>query len=175
MVPMMMRNPNTGDLIPIPSMREIPMERFYGGGDLLSTPRDYLRFLTCLTRGGELDGVRILSESSVDTFFENQLSEGTSIEYLQDDPMRRKPGAPERCFLDDQDQFSFAWAIEANPNERGNRPRGVGYWSGIFNTYYTVDRERGIAVVGFSQLLPFNDAQAYELYRLYEDCVFDGR
>lgn len=175
MVPMMMRNPNTGDLIPIPSMREIPMERFYGGGDLLSTPRDYLRFLTCLTRGGELDGVRILSESSVDTFFESQLSEGTSIEYLQDDPMRRKPGAPERCFLDDQDQFSFAWAIEANPNDRGNRPRGVGYWSGIFNTYYTVDRERGIAVVGFSQLLPFNDAQAYELYRLYEDCVFDGR
>ena len=117
MVPMMMRNPNTGDLIPIPSMREIPMERFYGGGDLLSTPRDYLRFLTCLTRGGELDGVRILSESSVDTFFENQLSEGTSIEYLQDDPMRRNPGAPERCFLDDQDQFSFC-LLYTSPSPR---------------------------------------------------------
>ena len=149
------------------------MERFYGGGGLLSTPHDYLRFLTCLVRGGELDGTRILSESSVDTFFTNQLVDGMSIEYDPDDPMRRGPDDAERCFLDDNDRYSFAWAIESNPDERGSRSQGTGYWAGIFNTYYSVDRNRGIAVVAFFQLLPFNDARAYELYRRYEDCIFD--
>lgn len=173
LVQMVNRDPMTGLLIPLPSMRPVPMERFYGGGGLLSTPHDYLRFLTCLVRGGELDGTRILSESSVDTFFTNQLADGMSIEYDPDDPMRRGPDAAERCFLDDNDRYSFTWAVESNPDERGSRPQGTGYWAGIFNTYYSVDRDRGIAVVAFFQLLPFNDARAYELYRRYEDCIFD--
>ena len=56
--------------------------------------------------------------------------------------------------------------------EDGSRPEGVGYWSGLFNTYYTIDPERGIAVFSFSQLLPFDDPQAYEIYRSYEDMVY---
>ena len=175
LVQMVNRDPFTGLIFPLPSMRAMPMKRFYGGGGLLSTPRDYLRFLTCLVRGGELDGTRVLSESSVDMFFTNQLGDGMSIEFAPDDPMRRPADAAERCFLDDNDRYSFSWAIESNPDERGNRPQGIGYWSGIFNTYYTVDRKRGIALVAFFQLLPFNDARAYELYRLYEDCIYAGR
>ena len=173
-VQMMMRNPATGDLMPLPSMRAVPMKRFYGGGELLSTPRDYLRFLTCLARGGEIDGVRILSESSVDAFFTNQLSEGLKTRYPEDSDLRRKPDEPQRSFLDDHDHFSLAWAIEANPEESGDRPQGAGYWSGIFNTYYTIDRKRGVVVVAFMQLLPFNDPMAYELYRVHEDRVYRG-
>ena len=173
-VPLFARNPATGDLIPMPSMRTGPRERFYGGGGLLSTPHDYLRFLTCLARGGTLDGVRILTESSVDTFFfTNQLPEGRTIEHWEDDPMHRRPDQPQRSFFDDRDTFSLAWAIEANPDEPGNRPQGVGYWSGLFNTYYTIDRTRGVVVVAFMQLIPFNDAMAYELYRVHEDRVYD--
>ena len=171
-VQMVMRNPITGTFIPMPSMRAVPMKTFYGGGELLSTPRDYLRFLTCLAKGGAIDGVRILSESSVDTFFTNQLPEGLTTQYPEDDSMRRTPDQTQRSFLDDDDQFSLAWAIEANPNELGNRPQGIGYWSGIFNTYYTIDRTNGVVVVAFMQLLPFNDAMAYELYRVHEDRVY---
>ena len=172
-VQMMMRDPATGDLMQLPRTRPATMERFNGGAGLLSTPRDYLRFLTCLARGGAIDGVRILSESSVDTFFTNQLPDGVGIQYWDDDPMHRSPDHPQRTFFDERDQFSFAWGIEANPKESGNRPQGAGYWSGMFNTYYTVDRTRGVVVVAFMQLLPFNDAMAYELYRVHEDRVYD--
>ena len=39
---------------------------FSGGGGLVSTAMDYLRFCEMMRRGGELDGVRILSPKTVD-------------------------------------------------------------------------------------------------------------
>ena len=41
-----------------------PMES--GGGGLVSTSRDYLRFAQMLLNGGELDGVRLLSPKTID-------------------------------------------------------------------------------------------------------------
>ncbi len=174
LMPMSMRDPASGDLMPIPSMRPVPMENFYGGGDLLSTPKDYVRFLQCLVNGGELDGVRILSETSVESFFANQLPEGMTLSHPMVEVFDRPSGHPQRTVFDDQDTHSLAWTIEANPNERGRRPQGVGTWSGIFNTYYTIDRERGVVVASFYQLLPFNDGEAYELYRIFEDLVYES-
>jgi CubicO group peptidase (beta-lactamase class C family) len=42
-----------------------PPKLFSGGGGLVSTAHDYLRFCQMLLNGGELDGVRILSASVV--------------------------------------------------------------------------------------------------------------
>ena len=81
LMPMSMRDPATGEWMPMPSMRPVPMKSFYGGGDLLSTPRDYIRFLQCLVNGGELNGVRILSEKSVESFFTNQLPDGMTLSH----------------------------------------------------------------------------------------------
>ncbi len=47
-----------------------------GGGGLLSTAADYLRFATMLARGGELDGVRILGPKTVGLMSMNQLPKG---------------------------------------------------------------------------------------------------
>ena len=174
LVPMSMRDPSSGELSPMPSMRPVPMKRFYGGGDLLSTPRDYVRFLQCLVNGGELDGVRILSEPSIQSFFTNQLPGGMALAHPLTEAFDRLPNAPQRSVFDDQDLHSLAWTLEANPDERGRRPQGVGAWSGIFNTYYTIDHERSMVVVSFTQLLPFNDGEAYELYRKFEDLVYES-
>ena len=174
LLPMSMRDPSSGKFLPMPSMRPIPMNNFYGGGDLLSTPRDYIRFLQCLVNGGELEDVRILSDNSVELFFTNQLPEGMTLSHPLTEFIDRSPNADQRTVFDDKDTHSFAWTIEANPNERGRRPQGIGAWSGIFNTYYTVDRDRGIALVAFMQLFPFNDGEAYELYREFEDLVYES-
>ena len=174
LMPMSMRDVSSGALSALPSMRPIPMKRFYGGGDLLSTPNDYTRFLQCLVNGGELDGVRILSKNSVESFFRNQLPEGMTLKHPLVEAFNRPNDSPQRTVFDEKDTHSYAWTIEANPNERGKRPQGVGAWSGIYNTYYTVDKERRIVVVAFMQLLPFNDGEAYELYREFEDLVYDS-
>jgi CubicO group peptidase (beta-lactamase class C family) len=39
----------------------------------LSTARDYARFLEMIRRGGELDGVRVLSPRAVDLMTTNQI------------------------------------------------------------------------------------------------------
>ena len=174
LMPMSMRDVSSGTLSAMPNMRPIPMKRFYGGGDLLSTPNDYTRFLQCLVNGGELNGIRILSKNYVDSFFSNQLPEGMTLKHPLVEAFDRPYDSPQRTVFDEKDTHSYAWTIESNPNERGKRPQGVGAWSGIYNTYYTVDKDRRIVVVAFMQLLPFNDGDAYELYREFEDLVYDS-
>lgn len=65
-------NPETDKLATIPesdadfTQRYFDTKLFSGGGGLVSTARDYLRFSEMMRRGGELDGVRILSPKTVD-------------------------------------------------------------------------------------------------------------
>ena len=169
LAPLHLRSPLTGELSILPSMRPARLERFYGGGDLLSTPRDYATFLRCMLNGGTLEGEQILSPESVELFFSNQLPAGVMV---QMDPMEGVEAGGRRTFQGDyDDKFSLAWALEVG-SEDGLRSEGAGYWSGIYNTYYTIDKERGFAVFAFSQLMPFDDPEVYELFRTYEDLVY---
>ena len=74
-------------------------------------------------------------------------------------------------FPDTRDKFSFAFGIEANPNEKV-RPQGTAYWAGLANSYYSLDNTNGVAIVYFTQFLPFNDKETYDFYRLYEKEVY---
>jgi CubicO group peptidase (beta-lactamase class C family) len=47
---------------------------FSGGGGLLSTPADYLRFAQMLLNGGELEGHRVLKRETVATMMRNHLA-----------------------------------------------------------------------------------------------------
>src|SRR4051794_11609198 len=53
-----------------------PTTMFSGGGGLVSTAADYLRFGQMLLNGGELDGIRILSPASVRRMTTNSLPPG---------------------------------------------------------------------------------------------------
>ncbi len=50
-------------------------EYWAGGHGLHSTPRDFIRFQRALLGGGELDGVRILEQATVDAAFTNQIGD----------------------------------------------------------------------------------------------------
>lgn len=157
-----------GTFEPLNVPRADPMTSFYGGGYLLCTPRDYGRFLQCLLNGGRLGAARILTPESVELLVHDQLPDGIRVNLP---PM---PDGKERTrsSLDEYDDgYSLGWAIEVGSDD-GLRPEGVGYWSGMFNSFYTFDAERGIAVIFLSQILPFDDPQAYELYRTWEDDVY---
>ncbi len=74
-------------------------------------------------------------------------------------------------FPDESDTYGLAWAIE-NSEDEIVRSRGSAYWAGIANSYYTVDKKNGVAIVYFTQFLPFNDKESYDFYRLFENEVF---
>ena len=73
LAPLHLRSPLNGELSIAPNMRPARLERFYGGGDLISTPKDYATFLRCMLNGGALEGQQILSPESVQLFFSDQL------------------------------------------------------------------------------------------------------
>jgi CubicO group peptidase (beta-lactamase class C family) len=50
-----------------------PRRSFAGGAGIVSTARDYARFLSMILNRGEIDGVRILSPRSVDLMTTNQI------------------------------------------------------------------------------------------------------
>ncbi|MFL5618683.1 MAG: serine hydrolase domain-containing protein [Gemmatimonadaceae bacterium] len=52
---------------------EGPRRSFSGGAGIVSTARDYARFLQMILNRGEIDGVRILSPRSVDLMTSNQI------------------------------------------------------------------------------------------------------
>ena len=143
---------------------------FYGGGGLKSSAKDYAKFLLCLLNNGTLNKNQILKESSVKLMMEKQLEKYT-IKWDSVSSAIISDNNDEMTFLDNTDNFSLSWAIETNPNEK-IRPQNTGYWAGIFNSYYTFDPENELAIIYFSQFLPFNDETSFSLYKKFEEKIY---
>ncbi len=124
-----------------------------GGHGMYSTAGDYGRFMRAILRGGELDGQRVLREETVDMAFSDQLDGlplpeviPTQAPWLVHDvvalPFRQTWG------------FGFQLMLEDIP---GMRREGSGFWSGVLNTHFWIDRSSGIAGAILTQLIPMFD------------------
>ena len=147
---------------------EASVTTYSGGGGLFSTPNDYLTFLECILNEGKYDTGRILKSETIDMLFENQLHQNQSLKWeISEGDLTSTSGG----FADETDKHSLSWAIEDN-EEEDIRPKGAGYWAGIGNSYYTIDKKDRIAIVYFTQFLPFNDKESYNFYKLFEKEVY---
>jgi CubicO group peptidase (beta-lactamase class C family) len=135
-----------------------------GGGGLSSTGSDYGRFLRMLLNDGELDGARVLKAETVALMSENHI--GTvSVPAL-------KTALPERSadftfIADGRDKWGLGFLITTD-EVPGKRSSGSLSWGGINNTYFWIDRKRGVAGVILMQFLPFADPKALALYDAFE-------
>lgn len=159
---------NQGDLTPIPYAR--PSDQFFGGGGgLLSTARDYVRFLRAILNGGELDGVRILNADTVDLMAQNQIGDLEAGNLVVS-------SAPEisndfHFMPDSVDKFGLGFLINSEPVPDG-RSAGSLAWAGLYNSYYWIDRENDICGVLIAQILPFWDMDVLELLNNFETAVY---
>ncbi len=140
-----------------------------GGHGLYSTPRDYIRFQQALLRGGELDGVRILEQSTVDEAFSHQLGDLTfPAEIPTADPpitdtLRVGPG------------WTWGYGLLINNEDvPGGRRAGTGAWAGLFNTHFFIDRTTGVCASIYTNSLPFIAPGAWGLYGEFERAVYAG-
>jgi len=139
-----------------------------GGGGLSSTASDYIRFTRMLLNGGELDGARILSAKSVGVMAENHIGD-IGVPAL-------RTALPDRSedfsfVADGRDKWSLGFLVSADAVP-GKRSAGSLSWGGINNTYFWIDRTRGIAGVILMQFLPFADRTALALYDAFERGVY---
>jgi methyl acetate hydrolase len=147
-----------------------PTEGFtpIGGGGLSSTAADYIRFTRMLLNDGELEGARVLSAGSVAAMAENQIG-ALGVPAL-------KTAMPDRSddfsfIADGRDKWGLGFLITADAVP-GKRSAGSLSWGGINNTYFWVDRARGVAGVIMMQFLPFADRKALALYDAFERGVY---
>jgi methyl acetate hydrolase len=144
---------------------------YWGGGHFLySTPHDYLRFQRMLLRRGELDGVRILSEDTVETAFTNQIG---ALEFPAEIPTTH-PELSAPVLLGP----GLKWGLGVLLNtvhQDGMRAAWSGSWAGMFNTYFWVDLASGITAAMYSQTLPFMDPPAVQLYAEFEQALYASR
>jgi CubicO group peptidase (beta-lactamase class C family) len=110
-----------------------PRRNFAGGAGLLSTARDYSRFLEMIRRGGELDGVRILSSRMVKLMSTNQV--GT---------------------LHSPNGLGFGLGFETTDRygANGMDSEGAFGWAGAYGTIYRIDPESKVVMLLMIQLLP---------------------
>src|SRR3954469_25272357 len=141
---------------------------FWGGGHFLySTPRDYLRFQRMLLGNGTLDGVQILESSTVDDAFRNHVGDL----YW---PPSQPTAHPELSAQVDLGP-GLKWGLGLLLNEEGQpgmRAAWSGAWAGLFNTHFWVDRTSGVTGSIFSQLLPFGDPPAFQMYQDFERALY---
>ena len=138
-----------------------------GGGGLYSTAHDYSRFLRCLLGGGELDGTRILSETSVAEISGNQI--GDREARMQRTALSDRSN--DFVFMDGSQKFGFGVMIET-VSRPGKRAAGSYSWAGIVNTYFWVDPANGLAAVLLLQLAPFASRSSVDMLQRFESAVY---
>ena len=110
-----------------------PRRSFAGGAGLLSTARDYTRFLEMIRNGGVVDGVRILAPRTVDLMTTNQV--GT---------------------LHSSTGLGFGLGFETTDRYGANGLDSIGAfgWSGAYGSMYRVDPKSRLVMALMIQLLP---------------------
>ena len=117
-----------------------------GGGGLVSTARDYLRFCQMLLNGGELGGVTLLSRNTVRLMTVNQLPEKLLPFALTQELAAYSQGCG----------FGLGFRIVDDPVMYGvPASPGMYSWPGAANTSFWVDPQEDLIAIFMTQFLPF--------------------
>jgi CubicO group peptidase (beta-lactamase class C family) len=113
-----------------------------GGGGLVSTAGDYIRFCQMLLNGGQLDGVRLLSPRTVELMRSNVLPPAMTL---------FAPGAG----------FGLDVAVYTDTVAAGGYyGKGTYFWGGAAGTWFWIDPTDDLIVVGMIQQMAGTGAAA---------------
>ena len=118
-----------------------------GGGGLVSTAHDYLRFCRMMLNGGTLDGVQILSPKTVALFSLNYLPEGREIADMSLPGMFSEFGYA---------GVGFSLGCGVNVDVAKTRvPGSLGeyFWGGAAATAFWIDPKEELTVVFMTQVI----------------------
>ena len=132
-----------------------PRRSFAGGAGLLSTARDYARFLQMLLNGGSLDGARVVAPKTVALMTTNQT--GT-------------------LFSQTGQGFGLGFSVLEQPGADG-RIESVGTfgWGGAYGSTYEVDPKEHLVLVFMIQMLPNRSDVAMKFPMLVYQALVEPR
>lgn len=122
---------------------------FSGGAGLSSTARDYATFLQMYLNGGELNGQRLLSRTTVETILANHSGDLMS---------GGKKG-------DSYHSLAFGVLTQQGHDKGGKGSVGTFEWGGYFNTQYFADPKEQIIGILMKQTQGSNNDNTSNLFR----------
>jgi CubicO group peptidase (beta-lactamase class C family) len=138
-----------GELVESPSEGNAPATNYAaqpalpsGGGGLVSTAEDYLRFAQMLLNRGDLDGVRLLAPATVDLMTANHLAPRLMTGEFSIGRTVIRPGLG----------WGYDCAVFSDPLEADEVVgKGTFYWMGAADTWFWIDPANDLIFVGMTQ------------------------
>ena len=144
---------------PLESNYSKPPTFFSGGGGLVSTGRDYLRFLLMVQQGGHLQGTRLLKSETVNLMTTNQL------------PKKLMPiqiNQPPRSGVG----FGYGFSVRTKMTEWDPGAKvGEFGWGGAASTHYWVHPKDELVVVTLEQTMPYSFLTEWGIKKLIYEAI----
>jgi CubicO group peptidase (beta-lactamase class C family) len=131
-----------------------------GGGGLVGTATDYMRFLTMVLNDGEFNGKRILQPETVKLMHTNQLPEKAfPIRFGKE--MRHGTG------------FSLGFSVRTDVNNSWDPSGRVGEfgWGGAASTHYWVSPKDKLIVITLEQIMPYQWDSEFGLKKMVYEAI----
>ncbi len=135
-----------------------------GGGGLVSTASDYLKFCRMLINGGSLDGVQIVSPKTIELMKMNHLPDGKDL-----------PALSRSLFSEGAYNgvgFGLGFAVTMDP-AKTMIPGSVGEysWGGAASTSFWIDPKEDLITIFMTQLIP---SSTYPIRRELRTLVYSA-
>jgi len=145
--------------IPAESKFAKPATLFSGGGGLVSTARDYLRFLSMIERGGTLDGHRILKSKTVKLMTSNQL-----------------PATAFPIHFGNERRYGTGFGLGFNVRTEITNWDPAGHvgeygWGGAASTHYWVSPNDKLIVITLEQIMPYEWDTEFGIKKIIYDVI----
>jgi len=129
---------------------------FSGGAGLSSTVKDYATFLQMYLNGGELNGVRLLSRTTIEAIMGNQIGNVWGEN-------------PDKVY-----GLAFSVLTRKGEEKGGMSSEGTFDWGGYFNTQYFADpKEKVIGILMKQTQGPVNDQTGWKFRQLVGQSIDD--
>ena len=141
---------------------------YLGGGGLYSNVGDYMKFMRMVLQNGQGPDREILAGSMVRDMFANQIGD-MQVGYM---PSQNPMLAKSHGWFEGT---SMKWGYGFMVNETevtGRRSAGAGAWSGLYNTFFSIDPARETACVIMMQMLPVYNEAALAVFDTFERAVY---
>jgi len=129
---------------------------FSGGAGLSSTAKDYATFLQMYLNGGELNGVRLLSRTTIEAIMGNQIGNVWGEN-------------PDKVY-----GLAFSVLTRKGEEKGGLSSEGTFDWGGYFNTQYFADPKENVIGILMKQTQgPVNDETGWKFRQLVGQSIDD--
>jgi CubicO group peptidase (beta-lactamase class C family) len=130
---------------------------FGGGGGLLSSVSDYLRFTQMLLNGGELDGHRVLNRETVALMMHNHIP--LSLIPIKPPVPNWPPG---------RNGYGYGGAVCVDSADAGPESQGIYRWAGAGATFFWIDSKEDLVAMVWAQ---FSGSEVWSIDNEFERLV----